>query len=112
MRGTPQKVKSMSLRLPEEAYRLLCRYVLKRDGYRCRSCNLRQNLSVHHIVFRSQGGVDESSNLIFLCTACHDGLHTAVQDGVHGLSILPNEGEAINADLEVKFLRAPWWRPL
>jgi 5-methylcytosine-specific restriction endonuclease McrA len=26
-------------------------------------------------VFRSQGGNDEASNLMWLCRACHDGIH-------------------------------------
>ena len=30
---------------------------------------------MHHIVFRSQGGSDESENLITLCHTCHKALH-------------------------------------
>jgi len=32
-------------------------------------------LEVHHIVFRSQQGSDEETNLLTLCKTCHDGLH-------------------------------------
>lgn len=32
-------------------------------------------LEVHHIIFRSQHGSDEESNLITLCKTCHDALH-------------------------------------
>jgi RRXRR protein/HNH endonuclease len=53
-------------------------YVLTRDGYRCQHCKGKsrdQRLEVHHIVFRSQRGSDEESNLIVLCKTCHDALH-------------------------------------
>ena len=30
---------------------------------------------MHHIIFRSQNGSDEESNLITLCKTCHDDLH-------------------------------------
>lgn len=53
-------------------------YVLTRDGYQCQHCRGKskdQHLEVHHIVFRSQNGSDEESNLLTLCKTCHDGLH-------------------------------------
>jgi hypothetical protein len=53
-------------------------YVLTRDGYTCQHCkgkNKDNRLEVHHIVFRSNGGSDEESNLITLCKSCHDNLH-------------------------------------
>ena len=54
-------------------------YVLTRDGYQCQHCKGKskdRRLEVHHIVFRSQNGSDEESNLLTLCKTCHDGLHT------------------------------------
>jgi HNH endonuclease len=30
---------------------------------------------VHHVIFRSQNGSDEQTNLLTLCKTCHDGLH-------------------------------------
>jgi len=53
-------------------------YVLTRDGYTCQQCKGKakdQRLEVHHVVFRSQNGSDEESNLLTLCKTCHDGLH-------------------------------------
>jgi len=53
-------------------------YVLSRDNYTCQHCGGKSKetrLEVHHIVFRSQNGSDEESNLLTLCKACHDGLH-------------------------------------
>ncbi len=53
-------------------------YVLTRDNYTCQHCkgNLKDaRLEVHHIIFRSQNGSDEESNLLTLCKTCHDSLH-------------------------------------
>lgn len=53
--------------------------VLNRDSYSCQYCKGKHKdskLEVHHIVFRSQGGSDEESNLITLCHTCHKDLHS------------------------------------
>jgi RRXRR protein/HNH endonuclease len=53
-------------------------YVLTRDNYTCQQCKGKskdKRLEVHHIVFRSQNGSDEETNLLTLCKTCHDGLH-------------------------------------
>ena len=53
--------------------------VLNRDGHTCQCCKGKHKdnkLEVHHIVFRSQGGSDEESNLITLCHTCHSNLHS------------------------------------
>lgn len=53
--------------------------VLNRDDYTCQCCKGKHKdskLEVHHIVFRSQGGSDEESNLITLCHTCHKDLHS------------------------------------
>jgi hypothetical protein len=56
-------------------------YVLTRDGYTCQQCKGKskdKRLEVHHIIFRSQGGSDEETNLLTLCKTCHDGLHAGI----------------------------------
>jgi len=52
-------------------------YVLARDGYKCqcKKSGCSEQLHVHHIVFKSQGGSDAPSNLITLCKKHHDALH-------------------------------------
>ena len=53
-------------------------YVLNRDSYTCQYCkgeSKDSKLEVHHIIFRSNDGSDEESNLITLCKICHDKLH-------------------------------------
>src|SRR5437588_12729678 len=50
----------------------------KRDVYTCQQCKWKckdRRLEVHHIVFRSQQGSDEETNLVTLCKTCHDALH-------------------------------------
>ena len=55
-------------------------YVLKRDNYTCQCCGAHitakkaVKLHVHHLESRKVGG-NAPSNLITLCTACHDNLH-------------------------------------
>ena len=53
--------------------------ILNRDNHTCQYCKGKHKdskLEVHHIVFRSQGGSDEESNLITLCHTCHKNLHS------------------------------------
>jgi hypothetical protein len=53
-------------------------YVLTRDCYTCQQCKGKskdRRLEVHHIIFRSQNGSDEETNLVTLCKTCHDALH-------------------------------------
>lgn len=51
-------------------------YVLCRDDYTCQQCKKKNVfLNVHHIVYRSNGGSDDESNLITLCEDCHHKLH-------------------------------------
>jgi hypothetical protein len=53
-------------------------YVLTRDDYQCQQCKGKtkdKRLEVHHIIFRSQKGSDEETNLLTLCKTCHEDLH-------------------------------------
>jgi hypothetical protein len=71
---TKLEVGAMSLRLPPKEYAALCLEVLGRDGFKCRHCGWRQ-VSVHHIIFRSDQGPDASWNLVCLCEVCHSAVH-------------------------------------
>lgn len=51
-------------------------YVLMRDNHTCQCCKTKKGtLHVHHIVYRSKGGSDDTDNLITLCENCHKKLH-------------------------------------
>jgi len=45
--------------------------IFKRDAGRCVRCSSDYNLHIHHIVRRSEGGSNLSSNLQLLCASCH-----------------------------------------
>ena len=60
------------------------REVLRRDGYRCRSCSWSndewnpsdaRHLELHHIQHHVKGGANVKENLKTLCTVCHDKVH-------------------------------------
>lgn len=56
-------------------WRKMRRECFYRDGYRCLRCDKRfkvEELSAHHMMPRSEGGIDEPSNLVSLCSPCHD----------------------------------------
>lgn len=51
--------------------------VYKRDAFRCRFCGVRgDNLHIHHIRYRSQGGEHAELNLITLCAEHHAVVHS------------------------------------
>lgn len=50
--------------------------VLERDKNICRLCKTKDNLHLHHIIYRSQGGKHIESNLVTLCMWCHDTVHS------------------------------------
>jgi len=78
-------------------------FVYARDNWHCRHCNNSSGLDPHHVVFKSAGGEDVSSNLLTLCRKCHD--------DVHG-GRLKIEIVAVTEDnLEVKFWKQKGWKP-
>jgi len=51
------------------------RAVLHRDHYLCIRCDKRfksDRLTAHHVIPRAEGGIDDSSNVVTLCSPCHD----------------------------------------
>ena len=63
----------------------------KRDRYHCRFCRTTHGLTPHHIVYRSQGGTDDLSNLLTLCIKCHNAVH----DGHLKLNVFEDESEPV-----------------
>ncbi len=67
-------------RIPDDVRR----EVLRRDGYKCRSCGWShvewnpsdpRHLELHHIIHHVKGGSNIEENLKTLCTVCHDNVH-------------------------------------
>jgi HNH endonuclease len=66
----------------DETPEWLRRKVLARDGHRCQACGAfgsgqtgSGTLHVHHIVYRSRGGLTREDNLVATCPACHGLIH-------------------------------------
>ena len=53
------------------------RAVRLRDHGRCRvpGCRSARNLEIHHIIHREHGGTHDPSNLILVCSSCHQAHH-------------------------------------
>lgn len=48
--------------------------IFSRDNFRCQKCDFHgtsEDLEVHHIKMKIDGGCDETNNLITLCSICH-----------------------------------------
>lgn len=61
-------------RLPRSEYKTLVARLTVACGSRCENpwCRKWANLDPHHVVKRSQGGLDAATNLVMLCRPCHD----------------------------------------
>ena len=53
---------------------------LEHVGETCAICELRLGIELHHKIFRSGGGGDVESNLIWVCRFCHDDIHAGRLD--------------------------------
>ena len=61
-------------RMPRKPLRFSRRNVFARDGYRCMYCRKRfplQQLSLDHVVPRSQGGTTDWENIVTSCVRCN-----------------------------------------
>jgi hypothetical protein len=54
---------------------ILRRRAFEEYGKNCFECGSINNLDVHHILPREDGGLDELENLIILCRDCHERFH-------------------------------------
>lgn len=52
--------------------------ILKRDGGKCFVCNGTNNLEIHHIIFKKEGGLDDFYNLVTICRKCHRKNHRKI----------------------------------
>ena len=77
---TRLRPKKPRLRLKPKGYHQLRRHVLERDGWRCQRCGGLNQLQVHHVKRRSALGDDTAENLVALCPACHQAIHTKIAD--------------------------------
>ena len=86
------------MRVEVQRLRELRRRIYARDGGRCRATGKPVDLTtdnpwrlahVHHVVFRSVGGTNDTGNLVTLCADAHDLIHR------HLLTIAGNADEML-----------------
>jgi 5-methylcytosine-specific restriction endonuclease McrA len=61
--------------LSSKEYAQLRNRILDRDDNGCQECGSDDNLHVHHIFERHNGGTNNEDNLITLCAKCHAEKH-------------------------------------
>jgi 5-methylcytosine-specific restriction endonuclease McrA len=68
---------SVPARAHQDVAPAVARLVWRRDNQRCRvpGCRSARGLEIHHIVHRADGGSHEATNLVLLCSACHQAHH-------------------------------------
>ncbi|MCB9513040.1 MAG: HNH endonuclease [Candidatus Latescibacteria bacterium] len=73
LRHGPRRTARQGGDLPRTLTPALRRKILARDGHRCQGpgCTSTRFLEVHHRKPRANGGTNAPSNLITLCSACH-----------------------------------------
>lgn len=77
-RGSGKNEKEACRQLIEAVYRIHCKIVDQRQGYKCAECERIAPLEHDHITARGMGGAnrdDRISNLRALCTRCHKERH-------------------------------------
>ena len=73
-RQSPRTGYERYMQSPE--WRSTRRLALKRDGFRCRACQSRQHLQVHHLSYKHFGHEAEHlEDLKTLCRKCHRRAH-------------------------------------
>jgi len=83
------KKRTIQKQIYEDEFLCIRTEVLKRDNYRCVNCGMTgKELHVHHVVPRSEGGTNDLSNLVTLCSRCH-----SVQDAKGHYLIQANKQE-------------------
>lgn len=61
------------------------------------------NITCHHLIYRSQGGTNDLNNVITLCNSCHDGHHRK--------KLLITVIRIMEEDCIVRFERKSGWKP-
>jgi len=64
--------KSAPVRLKGYELEKFRKSIFKRDGYKCKRCGSKKNLTMHHKPKRSQGGSDIPEHCHTVCMECHD----------------------------------------
>lgn len=61
--------------LKTQAWEDMRQKIFRRDGFKCVICHEAKNLNVHHITYENLGA-EKESDLVTLCQACHEKVHS------------------------------------
>lgn len=91
-------------------------YVLDRNGFTCQMCGAvagelhpydsqrKTRLHIGHIIDKSQGGTDESSNLRAICSVCNEGASNLTLERPSSLKLLAQVRRA-KGDVQIELLQ-------
>ena len=51
--------------------KIITKNIFQRDGYKCKNCNGKFELTIDHIIPLTKGGTNDESNLQILCIVCN-----------------------------------------
>lgn len=75
-RPVPQIIaKRKGTRAHTELMKALRVAVFSRDQWKCRACQHRYAIHLHHLLYKSHGGKDTTMNCVALCKECHQEIH-------------------------------------
>ena len=86
-------------------------FVFWRDNYTCQICKGKEKdkrLRDHHIIFRKDGGTDDSENQVTLCETCHKKLHNGEVSYKKAKTKKPTK-HATEISIVSAFLRKSGW---
>jgi hypothetical protein len=74
---TSKQTKKKTIQMRDEAKKMVFQMVFQRDSYKCRLCGSKERISVHHVLRKKYHPslVNETSNCVTLCFACHGIIH-------------------------------------
>lgn len=64
--------------IKSDEWRIVRNRILNTRGYKCERCNSRKNLQIHHLTYERLGK-EEDNDLIILCQACHELVHSRAE---------------------------------
>jgi len=71
---------SPAMRPDAETWEVIRTAILRRDGYKCKLClSDDTTLQVHHLIPVEQGGETIPTNLLTLCSMCHETIHPWIE---------------------------------
>jgi hypothetical protein len=91
--------------LQTEEWAIKREQALVRDGYRCRLCNSKENLQVHHRTYERRG-CEDLNDLTTLCDECHEHFHSRM--GFRQIDIMQQTETSVIDSQSREEIRRKW----